>query len=103
MHGLQNIVARQWSLTINVWADGKQQIPRDLTGYRAICLDLHPHHITCSVDLIRPKTQGIVRAIFIDDGADGHFTEDERVFCELGLQDKFGKIERLAEFSIEIS
>lgn len=103
MHELQNMVARQWTLAINVWADEKRKAPRDLTGYRAICLNSHPPHIICLVDIIRPKTQGTVRALCIDDGDAAKFAEDENIFCEVGLQDMSGKIERLGKFEIKIS
>lgn len=99
MYHKHNLVSRQWAVTINVSAISG---PRDLTGYRALCIDLQPQHFTCFVEIDRPKTSGVVNVTFIDDTISNQMDDQEKIYCELGLQDNSGKIEKLAAFSLEI-
>jgi len=99
MYHKHNLVSRQWAVTINVSANAG---PRDLTGYRALCINLQPQHFTCFVEIDRPKTSGVVNVTFIDDLIYNQMDDQEKIYCELGLQDNSGKIEKLAAFSFEI-
>jgi hypothetical protein len=99
MHSNHNLISRRWGVTINVSANGK---PRDLTGYRALCLDLQPSQFVCFVEIDRPKTNGIVNLTFFDDGKPSNTNDPENIQCEIGLQNNLGEIEKFATLNIEM-
>ena len=54
------------------------------------------------MEIDRPKTSGVVNVTFIDDTISNQMDDQEKIYCELGLQENSGKIEKLAAFSLEI-
>ena len=55
MHCHQNLVGRQWTVKVRLSDGPDAASPRNLAGYRALCLTKKPPNIDCFVEIARPK------------------------------------------------
>jgi hypothetical protein len=102
MFDKSNLVSREWTVTIKLWADEREVMPRDLTGYSALCLEMLPHGIDCHVEIVKPKSRGTLRAVFTDTSSPSTLPDGERISCHLGLLSGTGNLEKLVGFSFGI-
>lgn len=102
MHSLQTLVGRQWTVKVRLSDRAHAGKPRNLVGYRALCLAKKPAAIDCFVEIARPKDAGVVHVVFLEQSALRHSAE-ETLHCEIGIQDASGAIEKVAAFSLDLT
>lgn len=102
MHCHQNLVGRQWTVKVRLSDGPDAASPRNLAGYRALCLTKKPPNIDCFVEIARPKDLGVVQVVFLEQ-TDHQTLHEERIHCEINLQDLSGTIEKVASFSLDIA